>query len=137
MNSRQHSRLARRLVEACGGIDEASDNCRLKRSRLSDAQNPNVEAYLPADVIDRLEQYCGEPVYSRTLADSRPAAIAAGELLAEACGATELSAELQAQIRRLARGPQTRREREAIDTDITALEDLAKSLRASFERVTP
>ena len=62
--------------------------------------------------------------------------MAAGELLAEACSATELSAELQALIRRLGRQPESRVEREKIDAEIADLEDVAKALRTAFDRVT-
>ena len=77
MDRQQHAWLARQLIEACGGlkkIDEAGF-CRLKRSRLSEIQDPLgregiADAYMPADVIAVLEAYCGKPIYSQGLVDA-------------------------------------------------------------------
>ena len=49
MNSRHHARLARQLIDACGGLDEALRECRVGKSALSDYQNPHITAFMPAD----------------------------------------------------------------------------------------
>ncbi len=51
MNSRHHARLARQLIDACGGLDEAVRECRVGKSALSDYQNPHITAFMPADVM--------------------------------------------------------------------------------------
>ncbi|TGY87336.1 hypothetical protein E5163_14810 [Marinicauda algicola] len=68
MNIREHSKLARLLIEACGGLDEASAHCRVRKSVLSGYQNPNDASTMPADVLYDLETYCGRAIYSRALA---------------------------------------------------------------------
>lgn len=83
MNSRRHANLARQLIERCGDLDEAADACRVGRSNLSDYQNPHKPATMPADVIFALEAYCGEPIYSRALFESRPAQPDVGDPLGE------------------------------------------------------
>lgn len=72
MNPKRHAKLARDLIDACGGLTEASDNCRVGVSTLSTYQNPNEAATMPADVMACLEAYCGEPIYSREIASIRP-----------------------------------------------------------------
>jgi hypothetical protein len=83
MNARKHTRLAKTLIDACGGLEEAASACRLNKSRLSDFQNPNSGSFMPADVIVDLEAYCGEPLYSREIFESRPSEPVAGNALVE------------------------------------------------------
>ena len=72
MNSKRHAKLARDLIEACGGLDEAAAICRVGKSSLSDYQLPQISTTMPADVMADLEAYCGEPIYSREIASIRP-----------------------------------------------------------------
>lgn len=72
MNPKRHAKLARDLIEACGGLAEAANNSRVGVSTLSTYQNPNEHATMPADVMADLEAYCGEPIYSREIASIRP-----------------------------------------------------------------
>lgn len=99
MNRRFHARLARELIAACGGLEEAAQVCRIGKSQLSDAQNPNGVAYLPADTIYDLEQHCGSAIYSRALHDARPETPVQRDLMTEAAEATEAAARLQGAVR--------------------------------------
>lgn len=99
MNRRTHARLARQLIEACGGLLEAEDACRVRKSQLSDYQNPNGETFMPADVIAALEADCGQPIYSRALFEARPGAEEARDLKDEACDAVEATAGLLQEVR--------------------------------------
>lgn len=101
MNARHHARLARNLIAACGGLEEAAGACRLKKSRLSTCQDPHSGSFLPVDVLADLEAHCGEPIYSRALFEARPGGEAAEELVAEACQTTEVAAALQGLVRSL------------------------------------
>ena len=92
INPRQHSALARRLIEACGGLEEASEHCRVNRSVLSGYQNPTKTASMPADVICELEEYCGEGIYSRRLANASDAAMPSEDLILDAVRLVELIA---------------------------------------------
>ena len=92
MNSRQHKRHAKALIEACGGLDEAAAACRVSKTSLSDYQNPCLTSFMPADVMADLEAYCGEPIYSRAIADSRPSEPQAGCVLKETHEAVQAAA---------------------------------------------
>ena len=84
MRPRRHSQLARVLIAACGGLDEAAEACRIGKSQLSNAQNPNHDAYLPVDVIADLEAYCGKPHYSSALIDNVGDVETDGDLVGDA-----------------------------------------------------
>ena len=94
MNPRQHALLARRLIERCGGLDEAAKACRVGRSVLSQCQTTGSGAFMAADVMADLEAYCGEPLYSRALVENRPCMNMSTDLLKEACEVVEAAAEL-------------------------------------------
>ena len=112
MNRRQHATLARMLIRACGGLEEAAGQCRIGKSQLGDCQSPQGEAYMPADVIADLETYCGQPHYSRAMAEALPEAAEAACLTDEAMEATESVATLMGRVRRAAAdGTLTPRER--------------------------
>lgn len=116
MTPREHARWARALIQECGGIDEAAaGDCPVGRSSLSNYQNPNVGAFMPAHVIAYLEGYCGKPVYSRALFEQHHAVVAAASLRDEACEAVEATAVMMGQIRLATQdGELTPNERDAL-----------------------
>ncbi|WP_420478262.1 hypothetical protein [Brevundimonas sp. FT23028] len=72
LSHREHARLARELVDACGGLEEAANACRVRKSALSGYQNPEDPSTMPADVMDALEEYAGQgPTYSGAIAERR------------------------------------------------------------------
>lgn len=83
MTPQRHAKLARDLIAACNGLDEATTACRLNRSRLSEFQNWRSGSFMPADVVADLEAYCGEAIYSRALFEARPSEPVAGDALGE------------------------------------------------------
>lgn len=104
MTPREHALLARTLIHACGGIDEAATACDVRRSSLSNYQNPNHEASMPGQVIDCLERYCGKPIYSRALIEQHTLEIDEVEdLVEEVSDATETVAALQSAARKAAK----------------------------------
>lgn len=96
--NRRHSALARQLIEKCGGLEEAAANCRVSKSVLSDAQNPNKPSSLAADVIEDLEEYCGEGVYSTAMSKRAhgiaPSLDIMGEMLDMQSSAATLAVDL-------------------------------------------
>lgn len=119
LTQREHARLARELIEACGGLDEAAATGSRSKSKLSDYQNPNMPACMPADVIDCLQSYCGRPIYSEGLSACFTAPVVVGEIVPTACRITEGAAVLQALSRQhMADGRLSPRE----------IEDLAKAM---------
>lgn len=69
ISHREHARLAGELIEACGGLEEAARACRVRRSSLSNYENPNEPSTMPADVMVDLERHCGRAIYSVALAE--------------------------------------------------------------------
>ena len=96
---RWHATLARRLIVACGGLEEAATACRVQKSQLADYQSPHSDAFMPADVMSDLEAYCGEPLYSRALVEALPVASGSRGLGEEVCDVVESAADLQRRVR--------------------------------------
>ncbi|MCA0366786.1 MAG: hypothetical protein LCH57_01820 [Proteobacteria bacterium] len=94
-----------KLIDACGGLKEASEACAdLARpysvQHLSRCCTPNTPDFAPIDIVMALEAYCGEPVVSAAMAEQRPSERAAvGDLMDEASEATEVVALLQRHVR--------------------------------------
>jgi len=138
MTPREHSRLARELIAACGGLEEACAACRTSKSVLSTYQNPNEAATMPARVIAELETYAGQPLYSRALFERFDAPKApAADLSAQACALTEAAAVLQHTTRTaLADGVLTPREADALakaESDVEAALHSARAARQATE----
>jgi hypothetical protein len=135
MHPRQHALLARQLISACGGLVEAAEHCRLKKSRLSDFQDPIGADFMTADVIADLEAYCGEPIYSRALMEARPSAQEAKGLMVEACELTEGVAAFQKLARQAAKdGRISAVERGMVEEGLLILQQKISVLQAATER---
>lgn len=65
---RHLKRLTGQLVAAVHGVEPAASYCRIGKSQISDACNPNIAAFLPVDVLADLEEVAGEPIVTRRLA---------------------------------------------------------------------
>lgn len=91
---------------------------------------------MPADVMADLEQYCGEPLYSRALAEGRPSVIETESLLDEACETTEVSAKLQNVVRLALKDKVvSAAERAQIAAALVEFDDQARELRAAGDKV--
>jgi hypothetical protein len=115
MNRRQHATHARMLIAACGGLAESAGVCRIAKTQLSEAQAPEGDYYLPADVIVALEQHCGERSYSRAMFEAGDeGAAVVRDLKDETSEAMESVADLHRDVRlatkdgRLTPGERTR-----------------------------
>lgn len=133
LSEREHARLARELITACGGIDEAAANCRVSRSKLSDYQNVGVVLFMPADVMACLQTYCGKAIYSDALSQRIAEQNAACADLSElACVVTESSADLQKAVRTaLADGRLSNNELDVIATAERHAEEALERLRGA------
>lgn len=101
LSHREHARLARDLIDACGGLEEAARACRVNRSALSGYQTPHDPSCMPADVIDALEEYAGRgPTYSGAIAERRLFPMPAANLADLACELSEQTLAAQGLIRR-------------------------------------
>lgn len=98
--NRRLKMLTRKLIKACGGLDEASIACEAECRpysipHLSRAQNPAYpDYYLPADIIECLEAYAGQPIMTRPMAEARPSAVPVGDVRDELSDVTEGGAAL-------------------------------------------
>lgn len=143
MTPREHARLARELIDHSGGLDEASRACRVSRAVLSSYQNSErPECFMPADVMDALEEYAGQgPIYSGAIAERRMFPTPIGSLAEIACELSEQSLETQGLIRRaLADGRLSRREIDIIaraERDAEAALERLKSARRAIEAASP
>jgi hypothetical protein len=138
LTHREHARLARELIEACGGLEEAARACRVRRSALSGYQTATDPSTMPADVMDALEEYAGQgPLYSGAIAERRMFAAPLATLSDAACELSEQAVEMQATIRRaLADGSLSPRELDIIagvERDTEAALDRVKAVRRAAE----
>lgn len=138
MSNAQHAQLARDLIRACGGARKAAALCRLERSRLYEFEDETGDAYMPADIIADLEEYCGDPIYSRGLVENRPSAVEPGRLVDETSSLTEISASLQAYARSaVADDVVTRVEKRQLLALLAKIKDQIRSAEAAIERGRP
>lgn len=136
MNAKRHALLARQLIAACDGLAKAAENCRVGTSSLSRFCKASSGHFMPADVMADLEQYCGEPLYSRALAEGRPSVIETESLLDEACETTEVSAKLQNVVRLALKDKVvSAAERAQIAAALVEFDDQARELRAAGDKV--
>jgi hypothetical protein len=94
----------RKLIAACGGLDEASRVCReecrpYSVPHLSRCQVPTAPDYLPIDIVLCLEAYCGEAIVTGAMAEARPTSVVAGDLRDELSDVVEGGAALLARWR--------------------------------------
>lgn len=132
---RFHAACARRLVRACGTLEEAADACRLQKSRLQEFTDATTGALMPVDVIAALQEHCGRPIYSEALTARLPPAASCAGAGEEACFFTEAAAQLQAEIRRaLADGRLCEREKRELGLLLQTAELRLRNLRLAAER---
>lgn len=120
--------LTRKLIKACGGLEEASTACEAECrpysvSHLHRATKVDYPAaYLPVDIVLCLEAYCGEPIITRAMADARPSATPVGDVRDELSDVTEGAAALLSRWRAImADGKATEAERVEMTAAIMAL----------------
>lgn len=116
MNDRLLALLTSKLIDRCGGLNEASAACeQLARpysvTQLSRCQTVGSGCFLPIDIVAALESYCGDPVVSGSLAERASVKVQTADLLASACEAAEEGSDVLRVIRAAIRdGKLTRRE---------------------------
>lgn len=135
MHAKTHATLARLLIKACGGLEQAAENCRLEKSRLQEFQDPDTGAFMPADVMADLEGYAGEPIYSAAIAKERPSAPTPKGLLEEAMETAEAGVDLQRLLRTaLDDGRIDKAEDLKIEAQLLAIEEQVREVRAAKSR---
>lgn len=135
MNIRQHSALARRLITACGGLEEAAAHCRVGRSNLSNYQNPDQSASMPADIIAELEEYCGEGIYSRALAEAAHGPAPSIDVFSDCVAVNSAVAKLLSDLHQLsADGRLCAKDRAALGSTIGLIEEQVEAVKAALDQ---
>lgn len=138
MNIRQHKAAAKALIAACGGLSEAPGACRVSRSSLSNYENVNEAATMPADVIADLESYCGEAVYSSRLAAAADQPMASLDVQGDAMRLTEIGARMTRQLHEYMADHQLdEHERRALAPTMTTLRTLLERLDSAVSSDGP
>lgn len=135
---RAHAHLARTLIRACGGLEEAAGVCRLQKSRLQEFTDPTKAALMPIDVVEALQEYCGQLLYYEGLAAMLPCQHRLRGVQEEACELTEAVVSLQAYVRRaVADGSLSPNEKQQIAALIQEAERPLRCVRQAAERGQP
>lgn len=141
--ARRHPAWAKMLIAECGGLDEAAQAlaaaCQageihrsLSVAQLSRSQTAGTNCFLDSDVIACLEDYCGEPVFSRKMAEARASAAQVASLMTEAAESTEAAALFQSKVRRaIADGKVTPAEQAELAREAEAMLEQARETIAA------
>ena len=131
MNLRQHTTLAKRLIDAVGGVKNAEHVGRIRSTQLYMAMDPDSPYCLPADVIVVLEREAGIRIYSdamhRAAPDGPGCSDLPGATLDLSADATELA---RAVHRALADQVLSPNERQDIDARLQPLIETINAIRA-------
>lgn len=132
MNEQTIADLTRDLIDACGGLEEASRHCRLKVTQLSRCQTAGSGNFLALDVVIALETYAKQPIISRAMMAHTPDSRRVADLGNETGEAVEAVVECAKVVRMGDRSkPSVRREiRRKIQTARTELADVERALDA-------
>lgn len=133
LSDREHARLARELIEACGGLDEASRATGLSKGQLSRCQQAHYRETLSARTINCLEAYSDRAIYSAAMADAVGVVRAVGELREHACDLTEAASLALGSVRKALSddGKISPREADAIARAEVEVERALENLRAA------
>lgn len=129
------------LIEACGGLEEASRACAEKGqpysvAQLSRCQTLGSGCSLPLRIIVCLEEYCGEPVIGKALIEARPSSPQIDCAMTEAAETTEVAAGFQAKVRRaIADGVVSAAEQAELEREAEALFEQARQSREAIQRL--
>lgn len=131
----------RQLIKACGGLEEASRVCeadcrKYSVSHLGRCQNANEPDFLPIDIVDCLEAYCGRRIVSGAMAESRPASIAAGEFRDELSDVVEVGAALIGRYRALSADGLDAADRAELRSGFDALKEEMRQVEASLDAMS-
>lgn len=141
LNDRQLAATARKLINACGGLDEASRACGVAGrpysvAQLSRCQTAGAGCFLPSHIIACLEDYCGDSIFGRAFVEARPSAVEIDCAMTEAAETTEAAASFQAKVRRaVADGVVSAAEQTDLEREADALFEQARQSREAVQRL--
>lgn len=100
LSDREHAQAAKDLIKECGGVEEVKKLTGLSDATLSRYSNAQYRETMPAALVNRLEVYCGKPLYSSAMAAVLQAPEPVGEIDDVACDLTEAVAHVQSMVRK-------------------------------------
>ncbi len=101
LNHIEHCHLAERLIEAVGGLAAAARISGLGPTSLSNYQNPNEAATMPARVISALQHAARTTLYSDAItAEAGTPAVVVADAMHHGCGLVREAAEALGAIER-------------------------------------
>lgn len=122
LSEREHAHYAKELIKACGGPAEVERIIGRSGGTLSKYSCVGYDQTMPAKLINILEDYCQQKIYSRALFGAPDAAEPQGAIDDTACDLTEAAARLQADARAAMRdGRLTPRETEQLARELAAI----------------
>ncbi|RZJ47453.1 MAG: hypothetical protein EON87_01055 [Brevundimonas sp.] len=135
LNAIEHAHLARRLIEAVGGLERAASICRVSQGVLSTYQNPNrPECNMPSDVVSALQIAGGDAIMSKAqLAEvDEPLTVIADPML-HACGLVKEAADVLGAVQAsLADGTVSASDFARCDHELAEIEQRISILRAGL-----
>lgn len=135
MNLRQHAILAKRLIDAVGGVKTAEHVGRLKSTMLYRAQDTNDVYCLPVDVMCALEAEAGQPLYSRAISQAAPDVTGCADLTGGAISLGADAAQLAACVHSaLADGTVSNIERDDLFGRLTTIRATLSAIEAELGR---
>ena len=141
LNQRQQVSAIKRLIKACGGLEEAARALQgterpYSVAQLSRCQTVSSGCTIPLSVIALLEEYCGESIIGQALLDARPTEAEIGNLMNEAAETTEAAAGFQAKVRRaIADGTVSAAEQADLEREAEELFEQARQSREAVARL--
>lgn len=137
LNAIEHAHLARRLIEAVGGVERAARICRVSAGVLSTYQNPSrPECNMPSDVISALQIAGGDALFSKAqLGEVDQPDTVIADPMRHACDLVKEAAEACAAVQQaIADGTVSANDFARCDKELADAEQQIGILRASLRR---
>lgn len=128
MNPGFHASQARRLVRLIGGVEAAAEIAGVSHQCISNYQNSNVRAFMPAHIITALESEAGSAVYSAAMVNL-VAPVPSRSLLCDALDLGRIAGRLPAEIH------EAMEDGRLDETERRALSALADDLKSRAEAI--
>ncbi len=139
--AQRHALLFRRLADACGGVPRIMELgvTRLRKpTHLYRFCEPHSGCFAPIDVIEDLELFCGQPIYTAAITDGLPTSKLTRDLLEEACETSLSAAELMrlVMVAKASKAGITPRMRAAITAAVDHIAEELRDVRRAVVDIT-
>lgn len=135
LNAIEHAYLARRLIDAVGGLERAAGICRVSAGVLSSYQNPSrPECFMPSDVVSALQIAGGDALFSRAqIGEVDQVETVIADPMHHACGLVKEAAEALGAVQAaMSDGSVSPSDFAACDRELADVEERIAILRAGL-----